>query len=81
MRKIKITQEQYKRLVNEVELKGGANRVDKAFKKSFKNADVENLAEEPFDIKKPNPNIPGSRMKNTPELNPPKLNEIGRAHV
>jgi len=76
MRKIKITQEQYNRLVNEVELKGGVNRVDKAFKKSFKNADVENLSEDSFDIKKPNPNIPGSRMKTTPELDPPiKLKE------
>jgi hypothetical protein len=76
MKKIKITQEQYNRLVNEVQIKGGVNRVDKAFTKAFKNADVENLSEEPFDIKKPNPNIPGSRMKKAPELEPPiKINE------
>ncbi len=78
MRKIKITQEQYNRLVNEVEIKH--KDVNKTFLKAFKNADIENLAEEPFDIKKPNPNIPGSRMKNTPELEPPiKLNEDSSA--
>jgi hypothetical protein len=88
MRKIKITQEQYKRLVNEVEIKGGVNRVDKTFLKTFKNADVENLkplklSEEPsgekINLKDTNPNIPGSRMKKTPELNPPKLNEDASA--
>jgi hypothetical protein len=81
MRRIKITQEQYKRLVNEVEIKGGVNRVDKAFLNVFKNADVQNLdavklSEEPLNLKKANPNIPGSTMKKTPELDPPiKINE------
>ena len=87
MRKIKITQEQYRRLINEVndvKIKNGPDRIDKEFKKSFKNADVQNLdaeklSEEEFDIKKPNPNIPGSRMKKTPELDFPKLNEDASA--
>jgi hypothetical protein len=86
MRKIKITQEQYRRLVNEVQIKDrDPNFVDTRFVKAFKNADVQKLkpvklSEEPsgkkFNPKDPNENIPGSRMKKTPELDLPiKLKE------
>lgn len=62
--KLRITQEQYDRLIaskliNENDgVSGGHNRVDKAFKKSFNGVDVENLAEEDFNIKRPNKDIP-----------------------
>uniref|UniRef100_UPI0030EEBAD3 hypothetical protein n=1 Tax=Undibacterium luofuense TaxID=2828733 RepID=UPI0030EEBAD3 len=57
-----ITEEQYKRLISEIEgVKGGINRVDKTFKKTFAAADVKNLEANPelmedkFDIKLPVP--------------------------
>lgn len=70
---IKITKEQYDRLIKESDgVKGGLNRVDAIAKKTFANADIENLkpvSEEEginadsgtkFDIKKPNPQLSAS---------------------
>ena len=68
MKKVKITKEQYNRLftanlTESTDLKGGINRVDKNFKKAFANSGVENLSEEPFDIKAPLAGVPNSKMK------------------
>ncbi len=59
----KITKEQYNRifadkLINESEISGGHNRVDKSFKKSLDGSDIQNLGEEEFNIKTPNNEIP-----------------------
>ena len=68
MKKVKITKEQYNRLftanlTESTDVKGGINRVDKNFKKAFANSGVENLSEEPFDIKAPLAGVPNSKMK------------------
>jgi hypothetical protein len=72
---IKITLEQYNRLIKEdnPKVKGGTGRVDKAFKVETKKVDIKNFTdrdikseEEDFDIKDPNKKIGGSRMKPTP---------------
>lgn len=79
MKKIKITQQQYNKLILEMQdVKGGINRVDNAVNKSLKNADVQNLEpnpalmEEPFDVKKnmhfDHPSIPNNRMVKKPEI-------------
>lgn len=63
-KKVKITQEQYNRIFTpkiikeQVEIKGGHNRVDKAYKKDFQSLDVKNLGEDSFDIEKPNISVP-----------------------
>lgn len=60
----KITKEQYNRIFAEKlitesdDVKGGNHRVEKTFKKSFSGADVQNLDEDNFNIKKPNTDIP-----------------------
>lgn len=73
MRKIKITPEQYKILVNESSpVKGGLNRMDKLFTKAVKDADIVDLAEySQFDIKKSIPNVPNSKMKKSKEIESP----------
>ena len=82
MKKIKITESQYKKLLSEIEgIKGGINRVDKTFVKTFRNADVKKLEPNPsmmedengtpFNIKDPIPNVPNSKMKKTPEPKSP----------
>lgn len=83
MKKLKITESQYKRLLSEIEgIKGGINRVNKTFKKEFKGADVQNLEpnkslmEDPFDIKNPLPNIPNSKMKMVNEPKEPIKEDI-----
>jgi hypothetical protein len=73
MRKIKITPEQYKILVNESSpVKGGINRMDKLFTKAVKDADIVDLSEySQFDIKKSIPNVPNSKMKKNKEIEEP----------
>jgi hypothetical protein len=82
MKKIKITESQYKRLLSEIEgVKGGINRVDKTFVKTFRGADVKKLEPNPsmmedengtpFNIKDPIPNVPNSKMKKAPEPKSP----------
>ncbi len=73
MKKIKITSEQYKKLLTLSEsedVRGGINRVNNSFKKAFKKSDVENLSEEPFDIQKPIQGVPDSKMKPKKEPEP-----------
>jgi hypothetical protein len=78
MRKIKITHEQYNRLfqnnsLNEsTNVRGGLNRVNKSFSANLSGKDVQNLSEEPFNIKAPVPGVPNSTMKRKSER---KLNE------
>jgi hypothetical protein len=64
---IKITLEQYNRLFNPInesnEVKGGLNRVDKTFKKSFSDVAVKNLDENDFNITKPNKDVPPLNKK------------------
>jgi hypothetical protein len=74
MKKIKITESQYKRLISEIDgIKGGINRVDKTFKKVFTGSDIKTLTPNPdlmedtFDIKDPIPGIPNSKMKKVKE--------------
>jgi len=67
--KYKITKSQYNRLV-ESELKGGANRVNKAFKQAVVTSDIENLSEEDFNINKPNTEVPPLR-KTVGDIKPP----------
>ena len=64
---VKITKEQYNRIfanqvINESEVKGGLNRVDKTFKKEFAGKDIKNLKsvdeDEKFNINKPSKDIP-----------------------
>jgi hypothetical protein len=73
MKKIKITPEQYKMLVNESSpVKGGINRMDKLFTKAVKDADIVDLSEySQFDIKKSIPNVPNSKMKKNKEIEEP----------
>jgi hypothetical protein len=73
MKKIKITEEQYKKIfinLSESEVKGGINRVNKMFKKEFAES-----KEEKLNIKKPIVGIPNSSMKTRKENPPPSLNE------
>ncbi len=70
-KKLKITKEQYKRLfgvITEADVKGGLNRVNNTFKKSFADAKVQNLGEDKFNINKPNTDIPqlGKKVMNRP---------------
>jgi hypothetical protein len=58
-KKIKITKEQYNR-VFATKLYESMNSVDKTFKKTFSSADIKNLEESNFDIKKPNTSLPKS---------------------
>jgi hypothetical protein len=68
---VKISKEQYNRLfasglINENEITGGLDRVDKTFKKEFAGKNVQNLkpvAEDKFNISKPNKSIPTSTQK------------------
>lgn len=82
MKKIKLTKEQVDMLkskLNESEdVSGGINRVNKQFKTNFRNVDVQNLSEEPFDITKPIQGIPNSKMTNKKEL---KLSEDANSAV
>ncbi len=65
MKKIKITKEQYDRLLAEsADIRGGINRVNKTFKSNFSNSGIKNLKEEPFNISKPIQGIGNSTMKN-----------------
>jgi hypothetical protein len=78
MKKVKITREQYDRLfpnhpLNEsTEVRGGLNRVNKSVSANLSGKDIQNLSEEPFNIKAPVPGISHSNMKKTTER---KLNE------
>lgn len=87
MKKIKITESQYKRLLSEIEgIKGGINRVDKTFVKTFKGADIKKLEPNPslmededgtpFNIKDAIPNVPNSKMKKKPEPQAPIHEDI-----
>lgn len=58
-KKMKITKEQYNRIFA-TKLYESMNSVDKTFKKEFSGADIKNLDESNFDIKKPNTSIPKS---------------------
>jgi hypothetical protein len=78
MKKIKITQEQYNKMIKNLSesknVKGGINRVDKTFKKNFSNLD-ENMSSI---VKQPNPSVPHSKMQTKKEIPMPKhpqLNE------
>ena len=78
MKRIKITEQQYKRLILEID--GKINRVDNAMKKAVKGADIQNLEpnpalmEEPFDIKKnmhfDHPSVPNNKMVKKPDAEP-----------
>lgn len=78
MRKIRITLEQYNRLfpnkplTESTDVNGGINRVNKSFSANLAGKDIQNLSEEPFNIKAPVPGVPHSNMKQTPER---KINE------
>ena len=78
MRKIRITLEQYNRLfpnkplTESTDINGGLNRVNKSFSANLAGKDIQNLSEEPFNIKAPVPGVPHSTMKKTPEN---KMNE------
>lgn len=78
MRKIKITREQYNRLfpnkplTESADVRGGVNRVNKSFSANLSGKDVQNLSEEPFNIKASVPGVPNSTMKKKSEV---KLNE------
>jgi hypothetical protein len=87
MKKLKITESQYNRLLSEIEgIKGGINRVDTNFKKEFRNADVvklkpnssmmEDESGTPFNIKDRVPNLPNSKMKKKPEPQAPIKEDI-----
>jgi len=82
MKKIKLTKEQVDMLktrLNESEdISGGINRVNKQFKSDFRNADVQNLSEEPFNITNSIKGIPNSKMTNKKEL---KLSEDANGAV
>ena len=56
---VKITKEQYNRIFAS-NLFESMNSTDKIFKKEFSGKNIENLAEDEFDITKPNTSIPGS---------------------
>ena len=59
--KLKITKEQYNRIFASGLINEEMDQVDKQFKKSFANSDIENFGEgENFDIKKKNPSLPSS---------------------
>jgi hypothetical protein len=85
MKKIKITESQYKRLLSEID-GVNFNRVDKTFVKTFKGADVKKLKPNssmmedengtPFNIKDPMPNVANSKMKKRPEPQSPIHEDI-----
>ena len=59
--KLKISKEQYNRIFASGLINEEMDQVDKQFKKSFANSDIENFGEgENFDIKKKNPSLPSS---------------------
>ena len=79
MKKIKITQEQYNKLIEESIVSGGINRVNKQFVKTTQKADIQTLdssiqEDDEFNIKKPLgqqsglSDVPNSRMKNRREF-------------
>lgn len=87
MKKIKITESQYNRLLSEIEgVKGGINRVDNSFKKEFRGANVVKLEPNssmmedengtPFKISDAMPNLPNSKMKKRPEPQGPMHEDI-----
>jgi len=63
-KKIKITKEQYEKLIKSglikesIDVNGGVNRVDKTFKKEFAGKNITVAEEEHFSINKPNSDIP-----------------------
>jgi hypothetical protein len=77
MKKIKITKEQYDRLISEsLDVKGGVNRVNTSFKKQFNGLDVQNLGEDEFNITKPISGLPKTKMTKTKEVPAPEsINE------
>src|ERR1044072_2112087 len=87
MRKLKITLEQYNRLfpdkplTESTDLKGRINRVNKSFSANLAGKDVQNLSEEPFNIKSPVPGVPHSAMKKTPERKGNENEEQGAAQA
>ena len=76
MKKYKITKDQFERLLAEShDVKGGVNRVNKQFAKSFAGADIKNLGEESnFNIKNRMGKIP--KMEKATEVpQPERMNE------
>ena len=69
MKRIKLTQEQYNKLVSESLVKGGANRINKNFIKMTKDAEIERLKSEKFNIKNSVPDLPNSKMVMNKEIN------------
>ena len=81
MRKIKLTKEQYERLIpvnisESSDVKGGVNRVNTTFKKAFNQADVKNLGEDEFNITKPIAGLPKTKMTKAKEISTPITEDI-----
>lgn len=77
MKKIKLTKEQYDRLVTKnifesSDVKGGINRVNTTVKKAFNKADVQNLGEDEFNITRPIAGLPNTKMNKAKEIPTPK---------
>jgi hypothetical protein len=74
MGKIKITQEQYKRLFSKnitesADIAGGLNRVDKSFAAATGGSAIKNLKEEPFNIKSASSGLPAQKAKKENSIN------------
>jgi hypothetical protein len=87
MKKLRITLEQYNRLfpnkplTESADVRGGINRVNKSFSANLAGKDVQNLSEEPFNIKAPVPGVPQSAMKKQPERKVNENEEHGAAQA
>ena len=77
MKKVKITQKQYERLISEgLDIKGGPNRINNTFKTEFNTSGIKNLGEDSFNISEPIPDIRNSAMKTVkPTQMPDSINE------